>query len=113
MKNLKCSLFEQLLFKHSLTSCLLQKDGAYILGLFMEGARWDRTTQVIEESQPKILYDSMPVIWLKPGCKTDIRHDNSYECPGKHFIYFIWELSSLCRLISRRVLTLSQCSHKF
>lgn len=48
----------------------------------MEGARWDRSTQSIEESQPKILYDSMPVIWLQPGKKSEITHDSCYECPG-------------------------------
>ncbi|XP_067934548.1 dynein axonemal heavy chain 3-like [Watersipora subatra] len=57
------------------------RDGAYIVGLFMEGARWDREAQSIEESLPKILYDPMPVIWLRPGKKSEITHGNSYECP--------------------------------
>lgn len=41
------------------------EDGAYIKGLFKEGARWDR--QNIGESLPKILVDSLPIIKRKPG----------------------------------------------
>lgn len=64
-------------------SACLQKDGAYVGGLFMEGARWDRHEQSITESNPKVLYDTMPVIWLQPGKKSDIRHNSCYECPGE------------------------------
>ncbi|XP_064605237.1 dynein axonemal heavy chain 3-like isoform X2 [Liolophura sinensis] len=56
-------------------------NGAYVHGLFMEGARWSRTNSVIEESLPKILYDPMPVIWLKPGEKAKFVHDQTYSCP--------------------------------
>lgn len=71
------------IISHTKLGNVLQKDGAYISGLFMEGARWDRQDQIITESQPKVLYDTMPVIWLKPGKKTDIQHNSCYECPGK------------------------------
>ncbi|MEE6522901.1 hypothetical protein FKM82_021548 [Ascaphus truei] len=56
-------------------------DGAYIKGLFLEGARWDRQTMLIEESLPKILYDSIPIIWLKPGESSTFLHENLYFCP--------------------------------
>lgn len=40
----------------------LQTNGAYVRGLFMEGARWDRSKKCIEESQPKLLYETVPVV---------------------------------------------------
>ena len=41
-------------------------DGAYIYGLFMEGARFDREEMSIAESFPGELYDPPPVIHLFP-----------------------------------------------
>ncbi|XP_044928668.1 dynein axonemal heavy chain 3 isoform X4 [Mustela putorius furo] len=57
------------------------EDGAYIKGLFLEGARWDRKTKQIGESFPKILYDPLPIIWLKPGESAMFLHQNIYMCP--------------------------------
>lgn len=57
------------------------EDGAYIKGLFLEGARWDRQKMQLGESLPKILYDSLPVIWLKPGESSKFVPKNSYSCP--------------------------------
>lgn len=57
------------------------EDGAYIKGLFLEGARWDRQKMQLGESLPKILYDSLPVIWLKPGESSKFVPKNSYFCP--------------------------------
>uniref|UniRef100_UPI00398E73BF dynein axonemal heavy chain 3 isoform X1 n=2 Tax=Pristiophorus japonicus TaxID=55135 RepID=UPI00398E73BF len=56
-------------------------DGAYVKGLFLEGARWDRAKMVIGESFPKILFDTMPIIWLKPGVSATFLHQNIYYCP--------------------------------
>ncbi|XP_028284148.1 dynein heavy chain 3, axonemal [Parambassis ranga] len=59
------------------------EDGAYVRGLFMEGARWDRQNMVIGESLPKILFDSLPIIKLKPGemARRNFLHEHIYVCP--------------------------------
>uniref|UniRef100_A0A7N6BTR8 Dynein axonemal heavy chain 7 n=1 Tax=Anabas testudineus TaxID=64144 RepID=A0A7N6BTR8_ANATE len=57
------------------------EDGAYVRGLFMEGARWDMENMVIGESLPKILFDSLPIIKLKPGEMAKFKHERIYVCP--------------------------------
>ncbi|XP_022099330.1 dynein heavy chain 3, axonemal-like isoform X3 [Acanthaster planci] len=56
-------------------------DGVYIKGLFIEGARWDRSRKLLAESLPKILYDMLPVIWIKPGERSSFEQKSTYSCP--------------------------------
>lgn len=57
------------------------REGAYISGLFMEGARWDVASGMIAESKLKELFPQMPVIYVK--ALIEDKHDliNLYECP--------------------------------
>lgn len=57
------------------------REGAYVCGLFMEGARWDTQAGMINESRLKELAPPMPVIFIKaiPVDRQDLR--NVYECP--------------------------------
>ncbi|XP_054071997.1 dynein axonemal heavy chain 12 isoform X1 [Rissa tridactyla] len=57
------------------------EDGVYIRGLFLDGARWDRTKGMLAEQYPKLLFDMMPIIWIKPTAKSDIKKSNAYVCP--------------------------------
>ena len=42
------------------------KDGAYIKGLYMEGARWDADNACLTEAGTMELYSSMPLVHFKP-----------------------------------------------
>lgn len=73
-------------------------DGAYIKGLFLEGARWNKNTRVLDESLPKVLFDPLPIIWLRPGIIENFAVINTYSCPvykvRQQFLsFFIIELS--------------------
>uniref|UniRef100_A0A8C4XVJ4 Dynein axonemal heavy chain 3 n=1 Tax=Falco tinnunculus TaxID=100819 RepID=A0A8C4XVJ4_FALTI len=73
--------FEFEVMKQEHTMEKIPEDGAYVRGLYLEGARWDRESLVMGESLPKVLYDSLPIIWLKPGESSTFLHMNIYSCP--------------------------------
>lgn len=56
-------------------------DGINIIGLFLEGCRWDDEARVLTESRPKILFEKCPIIWLNPGKSKDMKNFPHYKCP--------------------------------
>ena len=64
-------------------------EGAYIHGLYLEGARWCSETRLLQESLPKIIFNQLPVIWLKPLKTKNLatqqqpkqQQQQTYECP--------------------------------
>lgn len=56
-------------------------DGAYIHGLFLDGARWNRSSRTVDEAFPKILSDTVPVIWFQPIKVEDLKDKVTYNCP--------------------------------
>ncbi|GCC35872.1 hypothetical protein chiPu_0014361, partial [Chiloscyllium punctatum] len=57
------------------------REGAYIHGLFLEGARWDIQGGIITEARLKELTPTMPVIFVRatPADRQEMK--NTYECP--------------------------------
>jgi len=57
------------------------KDGAFVTGMFLEGARWDSTSNSLEDSRPKEMFVGMPVINCKAGLMAEKQDKNTYTCP--------------------------------
>merc|ERR1712185_810713 len=57
------------------------KDGAYIRGLFLEGARWDSDNGFLPEPIPMELMATMPVIHFKPVENKKKVTKGIYSCP--------------------------------
>jgi len=56
------------------------REGAYVDGMYLEGARWDQNTNCMEESKPKEMFCRMPVVNCKAGPATD-NEKGVYICP--------------------------------
>jgi dynein heavy chain len=56
-------------------------DGCFINGLYIEGCRWDCENENLADSLPKVLFEPMPEIWLKPMRMSEIEVKNTYLCP--------------------------------
>ena len=59
----------------------LPESGAYVFGLFMEAGRFDRELMELQDSLPRVLFDSLPCIWLKPVIAEEYKPINVYNCP--------------------------------
>jgi len=52
------------------------KSGAYVYGMYLDGATWDNERGVLKESAPKVLRESMNTIHIIPMDKSDLKnHD--------------------------------------
>jgi len=57
------------------------RDGAFIHGLSMQGARWDREGMTMEKGKPKEMHCSMPVIQCRAVGLEKAEKGGVYECP--------------------------------
>ena len=56
-------------------------NGCYVRGLFLDGGRWDEIGNHLAEPVPKILFNAMPTIHMKPIMISEKPKKHTYECP--------------------------------
>lgn len=66
---------------NSMDTTVKPEDGALVSGLNIEGCRWDSNAEYLEESHPKILLSSMPILWIMPVKNAQLKRDHAFECP--------------------------------
>lgn len=57
------------------------RDGAYVCGMFLEGARWDIATNSLEDSKPKEMFAAMPIVNCRAVPMDQVETKNMYICP--------------------------------
>lgn len=57
------------------------QNGVYTYGLFLEGARWEKSTKMLDESMPKVLFTLAPTMHWQPYRKAEIPVYPHYKCP--------------------------------
>lgn len=58
----------------------IPREGAFICGLVLEGARWDIQAGQVEESKPREMYSPLPVIHCK-AMVDNKKESNIFMCP--------------------------------
>jgi dynein heavy chain len=61
------------------------EEGAYVHGLYIEGARWDRDAEELRDSILRELAPQMPIIHLRAIPAKDRRMNGYYDCP----VYYV------------------------
>ena len=56
------------------------EDGVLVEGLFLAGARYNRTLRVVQPPRPKQMVDPLPAIHFEP-VENHVRDESAYECP--------------------------------
>lgn len=52
-------------------------------GLYLEGARWNRELNCLDEPLPRVLFDTLPIVSMTPTLKSrkPVQERYQYECP--------------------------------
>jgi len=57
------------------------EDGIHVVGMWIEGCKWNNQTRYLDESDPKVLFTPCPMIWFKPTIKENKITEGIYEAP--------------------------------
>lgn len=57
------------------------EDGCFCYGMYIEGARWNATSHLLDESKPKQLYSEFPMVWFLPKKDRKKPETGLYTCP--------------------------------
>jgi dynein heavy chain len=57
------------------------RDGAFVYGLFCEGARWDPAAGILDDALLKQLYPPLPVVLIKAVSQEKAEGRDQYACP--------------------------------
>jgi len=58
------------------------KEGAYVYGFVIEGARWDVATGQLEESRPREMFSVVPVTYCRAVLQQNVKEERGYYyCP--------------------------------
>lgn len=57
------------------------EDGCFVYGMYLEGARWNSTTHLLDDSKPKQLYTEIPMCWFVPKKNRKKEIHGLYNCP--------------------------------
>lgn len=61
--------------------------------MYLEGARWNPTTHLLDDSKPKQLYIEMPMMWFVPKKNRKKPETGIYNCP-------VYKVLSRCGTLS-------------
>jgi len=53
----------------------------YTYGPFLEGCKWDWDRWELNESDPKVLFVAMPMVWIFPCKISEVKDIPCYTCP--------------------------------
>ena len=57
------------------------EDGCLCHGMYIEGARWNSQTHLLDDSNPKQLYSEFPMVWFLPKKDRKKPESGIYNCP--------------------------------
>lgn len=66
---------------HDEENAVAPEHGVNVLGMYFEGCKWDYNTRALAESDPKILFVQVPMIWFRPCLETEFKKFMHYVCP--------------------------------